>query len=50
MPNTDFTTKLLELEEFYDFMKANNRQEATKRLKEFILSAQASELKEFHLA
>lgn len=32
---------------FYDFMKANNRQEATKRLKKFILSAQASELKEF---
>ena len=32
---------------FYDFMKVNNRQEATKRLKTFILSAQASELKEF---
>lgn len=32
---------------FYDFMKSNNRQEAVKRLKKFILSAQASELKEF---
>ena len=28
-------------------MKANNRQETTKRLKKFILSVQASELKEF---
>lgn len=43
----DLTIAYYLKELFYDFMKANNRQEATKRLKKFIPSAQASELKEF---
>lgn len=33
---------------FYDFMKSMSRTEATKKLKFFLLAAQASQLKEFH--
>ena len=33
---------------FYDFMKSKSRAEATKKLKFFLLAAQASQLKEFH--
>ena len=33
---------------FYDFMKSMSRAEATKKLKFFLLAAQASQLKEFH--
>ena len=35
-------------EVFYDFMKSQDRNEASKKLKFFILSAQASGLKEFN--
>ena len=33
---------------FHDFMKSSSRQEATQKLKFFLLAAQASQLKEFH--
>ena len=47
MQSSDLAVAYYLKEQFYDFMNSENRQEAYKKLRKFIISAQASELKEF---
>lgn len=47
LQSSDLATAYHLKELFYTFMKSNDKAEAAKRLKYFILAAQASQLKEF---
>ena len=48
MQSNDLAVAYYLKEQFYDFMESKNRDEAYRKLRKFILSAQASELEEFN--
>lgn len=48
MQSNDLAVAYYLKEQFYDFMESESRQEAYKKLRKFILSAQASNLEEFN--
>lgn len=48
MQSNDLAVAYYLKEQFYDFMESKNRDEAYKKLRKFILSAQASRLEEFN--